>query len=148
MKVLPGANSESERIEIRLTGLDKGADGDLYLAIRNAGRGRRLDELSTLTPPAGSPMTIAAARWAARQQESHPERVTYKDGAIIIEARRKDFIGNETAEWERLNAILKDVILEVARERPSRSQWPFQTKPIQSPKEIAVRRRLATYAQN
>ena len=50
MKVLPGANSESERIEIRLTGLDKGADGDLYLAIRNAGRGRRLDELSTLTP--------------------------------------------------------------------------------------------------
>ena len=93
-------------------------------------------------------MTIAAARWAARQQESHPERVTYKDGIIIIEAKRKDFIGNETAEWERLNAILKDVILEVARERPPRPQWPFQTKPIPSPKEVAVRRRLATYAQN
>ena len=65
MKVLPLSNSASERVEIRLTGLDKGKDEDLYLAIRNAGRGRRLDELSTLTPPAGSPMTIAAAQWAA-----------------------------------------------------------------------------------
>lgn len=146
MKVLPLSNSASERVEIRLTGLDKGKEEDLYLAIRNAGRGRRLDELSTLTPPAGSPMTIAAAQWAARQQESHPERVTYKDGAIIIEARRKDYIDNESADWETLIAILNEVILEVARERPPQS-GPLQTKPIQSPKEIAIRRRLATYVQ-
>lgn len=91
-------------------------------------------------------MTIAAARWAARQQESHPERVAYKDGAIIIEARCKDYIGNESAEWETLIAILNEVILEVARERPPQS-GPFQKKPIQSPKEVAVRRCLATYAQ-
>ena len=146
MKVLPLSNSASERVEIRLTGLDKGKDGDLYLAMRNAGRGRRLDELSTLTPPAGSPMTIAAAQWAARQQESHPERVTYKDGAIIIEARRKDYIDNESAEWETLIAILNEATLEVARERPPQS-GPFQKQPIQSPKEVAVRRRLATYVQ-
>lgn len=146
MKVLSAPNSASDRVEIRLTGLDKGNDGDLYLAIRNAGRGRKLDELSTLTPPAGSPMTIAAARWVARQQESHPERVTYKDGAIIIEARRKDYIGNESVEWEALIAILNEVTLEVVRERPPRS-GPFQTKPIQSPKEIAIRRRLAAYVQ-
>lgn len=135
-----------DRIEIRLTGLDKGHSEDLYVAIRNASGGRSLDELSTLTPPAGSPMTIAAARWAARQQESHPERVAYKDGAIIIEARRKDYIGNESAEWEALIAILNEVTLEVARERPPQS-GPFQKKPIQTPKEVAVRRCLATYAQ-
>ena len=146
MKFLSASNSDSDRVEIRLTGLDKGNDGDLYLAMRNAGRGRKLDELSTLTPPAGSPMTIAAARWAARQQESHPERVAYKYGAIIIEARRKDYIGNESAEWEALIAILNEVTLEVARERPPQS-GPFQKKPIQSPKEVAVRRCLATYAQ-
>jgi hypothetical protein len=29
-------------------------------------------------------MTIAAARWAARLQEIHPEFVAYQDGAIII----------------------------------------------------------------
>ncbi|WP_309337942.1 hypothetical protein [Actinomyces oris] len=91
-------------------------------------------------------MTIAAAQWAARQQESHPERVTYKDGAIIIEARRKDYIDNESADWETLIAILNEVILEVAREHPPQS-GPLQTKPIQSPKEIAIRRRLATYVQ-
>ena len=92
-------------------------------------------------------MTIAAARWAARQQESHPERVAYKDGAIIIEARRKDYIGNESAEWEALIAILNEVTLEVARERPPRP-GPFQKIPTQSPKEVAIRRRLATYVQN
>ena len=92
-------------------------------------------------------MTIAAARWAARQQECHPERVTYKDGAIIIEARRKDYIDKEFAEWETLIAILKEVTLEIARERPPHP-GPFQKKPIQSPKEVAVRRRLATYVQN
>lgn len=51
-----------DRIEIRLTGLDKGTSEDLYVAIRNASGGRSLDELSTLTPPAGSAMTIAVAR--------------------------------------------------------------------------------------
>ena len=147
MKFLSVSNSASDRVEIRLTGLDKGKDGDLNLAMRNAGRGRKLDELSTLTPPAGSDMTIAAARWAARQQESHPERVAYKDGAIIIEARRKDYIGNESAEWEALIAILNEVTLEVARERPPRP-GPFQKIPTQSPKEVAIRRRLATYVQN
>ena len=142
MKVLPGANSESERIEIRLTGLDKGADVDLYLAIRNAGRGRRLYELSTLTPPAGSPMTIAAARWAARQQESHPERVTYKDGAIIINVAATDFVGVDATEWEMLNEILKGTIAEVASERPACAGG---VNPPESPREMAVRKQLATY---
>lgn len=138
-------DSSTDRIEIRLTGLDKGRDADLYLSIRNSGRGRSLDELSTLTPPAGSATTIAAARWAAKQQETHPERVSYKDGVIVIDVRGEDFVGSETVEWGMLNKILKEAIVEVVRERPSPAAAGMQ--PIQSLKEKAARTQLATYVQ-
>lgn len=138
-------DSSTDHIEIRLTGLDKGRDADLYLSIRNSGRGRSLDELSTLTPPAGSATTIAAARWAAKQQETHPERVAYKDGVIVIDVRGEDFFGSETVEWEMLNEILKEAIVEVVRERPSPAAAGMQ--PIQSLKEKAARTQLATYVQ-
>lgn len=138
-------DSSTDRIEIRLTGLDKGRDADLYLSIRNSGRGRSLDELSMLTPPAGSATTIAAARWAAKQQETHPERVAYKDGVIVIDVRGEDFVGSETVEWEMLNELLKEAIVEVVRERPSPAAAGMQ--PIQSLKEKAARTQLATYVQ-
>ena len=132
----------ADRIEIRLTGLDKGKSEDLYVAIRNASGGRSLDELSTLTPPAGSSMTIAAARWAARLQEIHPEFVSYQDGAIIINVGATDFVGVDAAEWEMLNEILKGAIAEVVSERPARAGG---VNSPQSPREKAVRENLATY---
>jgi len=132
----------ADRIEIRLTGLDKGNSEDLHVAIRNASGGRSLDELSTLTPPAGSAMTIAAARWAARLQEMHPELVTYQDGAIIINVSNKDFVGVETAEWDMMKEILKGTIAEVSSERPACAGGVNTPK---SPREIAVRKQLATY---
>lgn len=132
----------ADRIEIRLTGLDKGRSEDLYVAIRNASGGRSLDELSILTPPAGSAMTIAAARWAARQQESHPEFVAYQDGAIIINVSAKDFVGVDAVEWEMLNEILKGTIAEVVSERPARAGG---VNSPQSPREKAVRENLAAY---
>jgi hypothetical protein len=87
-------------------------------------------------------MTIAAARWAARQQESHPERVTYKDGAIIINVAATDFVGVDATEWEMLNEILKGTIAEVASERPACAGG---VNPPESPREMAVRKQLATY---
>lgn len=132
----------ADRIEIRLTGLDKGRSEDLYVAIRNASGGRSLDELSILTPPAGSTMTIAAARWAARLQEVHPEYVAYQGGAIIINVSAKDFVGFDTAEWEMLNEILKGTIAEVVSERPARAGG---VNSLQSPREKAVRKNLAAY---
>jgi hypothetical protein len=132
----------ADRIEIRLTGLDKGKSEDLYVAIRNASGSRSLDELSSLTPPAGSAMTIAAARWAARLQEIHPEFVAYQDGAIIINVSAKDFVGVDAAEWEMLNEILKGAIAEVVSGRPARAGG---VNSPQSPREKAVRENLATY---
>lgn len=132
----------ADRIEIRLTGLDKGKSEDLYVAIRNASGGRSLDELSSRTPPAGSAMTIAAARWAARLQEIHPEFVAYQDGAIIINVSAKDFVGVDAAEWEMLNEILKGAIAEVVSERPARAGG---VNAPQSAREKAVRENLATY---
>ena len=132
----------ADRIEIRLTGLDKGNSEDLYVAIRNASGGRSLDELSTLTPPAGSPMTIAAARWAASLQETHPEFVTYQDGAIIINVSATDFVGVDAAEWEMLNEILKGAAAEVVSDRPSRAGG---VNSPQSPREKVVRKNLAAY---
>lgn len=132
----------ADRIEIRLSGLDKGKSEDLYVAIRNASGGRSLDEISSLTPPAGSAMTIAAARWAARLQEIHPEFVAYQDGAIIINVSAKDFVGVDAAEWEMLNEILKGAIAEVVSERPARAGG---VNSPQSPREKAVRENLATY---
>lgn len=132
----------ANRIEIRLTGLDKGNSEDLYVAIRNASGGRSLDELSILTPPAGSSMTIAAARWAARLQEIHPEFVAYQDGAIIINVAATDFVGVDATEWEMLNEILKGTIAEVASERPACAGG---VNPPKSPREMAVRKQLATY---
>jgi len=131
-----------DRIEIRLTGLDKGRSEDLYVAIRNASGGRSLDELSTLTPPAGSNMTIATARWAARLQEMHPELVTYQDGAIIINVSNKDFVGVETAEWDMMKDILKGTIAEVVSERPARAAG---VNTPQSLREETVRKNLAAY---
>lgn len=132
----------TDRIEIRLTGLDKGNSEDLYVAIRNASGGRSLDELSTLTPPAGSAMTIAAARWAARLQEIHPEFVAYQDGAIIINVSNKDFVGVETAEWDMMKDILKGTIAEVVSERPARAAG---VNTPQSLREETVRKNLAAY---
>lgn len=132
----------ADRIEIRLTGLDKGKSEDLYVDIRNASGGHSLDELSTLTPPAGSSMTIAAARWAARLQEIHPEFVAYQDGAIIINVGATDFVGVDAAEWEMLNEILEGTIAEVVSERPARAGG---VNSPQSPREKAVRRNLAAY---
>jgi hypothetical protein len=132
----------ADRIEIRLTGLDKGKSEDLYVAIRNASDGRSLNELSTLTPPAGSAMTIAAARWAARLQEIHSEFVTYQDGAIVINVSARDFVGVDAAEWEMLNEILKGTIAEVVSERPARAGG---VNSPQSPREKAVRNNLAAY---
>jgi hypothetical protein len=131
-----------DRIEIRLTGLDKGRSEDLYVAIRNASGGRSLDELSTLTPPAGSSMTIAAARWAARLQEMRPELVAYLDGAIIVNVSNKDFVDVETAEWDMLKEIVKGTIAEVSSERPACAGGVNHHK---SPREMAVRKQLATY---
>ena len=131
-----------DRIEIRLTGLDKGRSEDLYVAIRNASGGRSIDELSTLTPPAGSAMTIAAARWAARLQEMHPELVTYQDGAIIINVSNKDFVGVETAEWDMMKESLKGTIAEVVSERPARAGG---VNTPQSLREKTVRKNLAAY---
>lgn len=132
----------ADRIEIRLTGLDKGNSEDLYVAIRNASDGRSLDELSTLTPPAGSAMTIAAARWAARLQEIHSEFVAYQDGAIIINVSDKDFVGVETAEWDMMKDILKGTIAEVVSERPARAAG---VNTPQSSREKTVRKNLAAY---
>ena len=131
-----------DRIEIRLTGLDKGRSEDLYVAIRNASGGRSLDELSTLTPPPGSAMTIAAARWTARLQEMRPELVTYLDGAIIVNVSNKDFVGVETDEWDMLKEIVKGTIAEVSSERPACAGG---VNPPKSPREMAVRKQLATY---
>lgn len=132
----------ADRIEIRLTGLDKGRSEDLYVAIRNASGGRSLNELSILTPPAGSAMTIAAARWAARLQGVHPEFVAYQGGAIIINVSAKDFVGVDTAEWEILNEILKGTIAEVVSERPARAGG---VNSPQSSREKTVRKNLAAY---
>ena len=131
-----------DRIEIRLTGLDKGRSEDLYVAIRNADAGHSLDELSTLTPPAGSDMTIAAARWTARLQKMHPDLVTYLDGAIIVNVSNKDFVGVETTEWDMLKEIVKGTIAEVSSERPACAGG---VNPPKSPREMAVRKQLATY---
>lgn len=136
------ASNTTDHIEIRLTGLDKGRSEDLYVAIRNADAGHSLDELSTLTPPAGSDMTIAAARWTARLQKMHPELVTYLDGAIIVSISNKDFIGVETAEWDMLKEIVKGAIAEVSSERPACAGG---VNPPKSPREMAVRKQLATY---
>lgn len=132
----------ADRIEIRLTGLDKGRSEDLYVAIRNADAGHSLDELSTLTPPAGSDMTIAAARWTARLQKMHPDLVTYLDGAIIVNVSNKDFVGVETNEWDMLKEIVKGTIAEVSSERPACAGG---VNPPKSPREMAVRKQLATY---
>lgn len=132
----------ADRIEIRLTGLDKGRSEDLYVAIRNADAGHSLDELSTLTPPAGSDMTIAAARWTARLQKMHPDLVTYLDGAIIVNVSNKDFVGVETTEWDMLKEIVKGTIAEVSSERPACAGG---VNPPKSPREMAVRKQLATY---
>ena len=131
-----------DRIETRLTGIERGRSEDLYVAIRNASGGRSLDELSTLTPPAGSPMTIATARWTARLQEMHPELVTYLDGAIIVNVSNKDFAGVETAEWDMLKEIVKGTIVEVASERPACAGG---VNTSQSLREKTVRKNLAAY---
>lgn len=147
MKILQKFMPNSDRIEIRLTGLDKKKHESLHLAIRSADRGHSLDELPPLTPPAGSPMTIAATQWAAKQQQAHPDHVIYNDGAIIIEAKHKEYVGSRAVDWETLKTILKGAALEVARERPARAARPLQTEPIQPPKEATIRKRLATYIQ-
>ena len=87
-------------------------------------------------------MAIAAARWAARLQEIHPEFVAYQDDAIIINVSAKDFVGVDAAEWEMLNEILKGVIAEVVSERPTRAGG---VNSPQSPREKTVRENLAAY---
>ena len=87
-------------------------------------------------------MTIAAARWAARLQEIHPEFVAYQDGAIIINVGATDFVGVDAAEWEMLNDILKGTIAEVVSERPARAGG---VNAPQSSREKTVRKNLAAY---
>ena len=87
-------------------------------------------------------MTIAAARWAARLQEIHPEFVAYQDGAIIINVGATDFVGVDATEWETLNEILKETIAEVVSERPACAGG---INSPQSLREKTVRKNLAAY---
>jgi len=54
----------TDRIEIRLTGLDKGNSEDLYVAIRNASGGRSPHEASSLPPPSSWCHHRPSGRWA------------------------------------------------------------------------------------
>ena len=132
-----------QRIELRLTGLNKIEDGGLCLAVRTIENTRSLDELSTLCPPAGSIATREAAQWAASYMEKHPERGTYQAGALIIDVSASDYTNNDPRDWVTLNRVVDRVIGEVARQQPAITAG---TLAIQPAKDLQAR--LAAYARS
>lgn len=132
-----------QRIELRLTGLNKIEDGGLCLAIRTIEGTRSFDELSTLCPPAGSIATREAAQWAASYMEKHPERGTYQAGALIIDVSASDYTNDDPRDWVTLNRVVDRAIGEVARQQPAITAG---TLAIQPAKDIQAR--LASYAHS
>lgn len=132
-----------QRIELRLTGLNKIEEGGLCLAIRTIEGTRSFDELSTLCPPAGSIATREAAQWAANYMEKHPERGTYQAGALIIDVSASDYTNDDPRDWVTLNRVVDRVIGEVARQQPAITAG---TLAIQPAKDIQAR--LASYARS
>lgn len=132
-----------QRIELRLTGLNKIEDGGLCLAIRTIEGTRSFDELSTLCPPAGSIATREAAQWVASYMEKHPERGTYQAGALIIDVSASDHTNDDPRDWVTLNRVVDRVIGEVARLQPAITAG---TLAIQPAKDIQAR--LASYARS
>lgn len=132
-----------QRIELRLTGLNKIEDGGLCLAVRTIEGTRSFDELSTLCPPAGSIATREAAQWAASYMEKHPERGTYQAGALIIDVSASDYTNDDPRDWVTLNRVVDRVIGEVARQQPAITAG---TLAIQPAKDIQAR--LASYARS
>jgi hypothetical protein len=132
-----------QRIELRLTGLNKIEEGGLCLAIRTIEGTRSFDELSTLCPPAGSIATREAAQWAASYMEKHPERGTYQAGALIIDVSASDYTNDDPRDWVTLNRVVDRVIGEVTRQQPAITAG---TLAIQPAKDIQAR--LASYARS
>ena len=132
-----------QRIELRLTGLNKIEDGGLCLAVRTIEGTRSFDELSTLCPPAGSIATREAAQWAASYMEKHPERGTYQAGALIIDVSASDYTNNDPRDWVTLNRVVDRVIGEVARQQPAITAG---TLAIQTAKDLQAR--LAAYVSS
>lgn len=132
-----------QRIELRLTGLNKIEEGGLCLAIRTIEGTRSFDELSTLCPPAGSIATREAAQWAASYMEKHPERGTYQAGALIIDVSASDYTDDDPRDWVTLNRVVDRVIGEVTRQQPAIT---VGTLAIQPAKDIQAR--LASYARS
>ena len=134
-----------QRIELRLTGLNKIEDGGLCLAIRTIEGTRSFDALSTLCPPAGSISTREAAQWAANYMEKHPERGTYQAGALIIDVSSSDYADDDydSHGWVTLNRIVDRVIGEVARQQ---SAMTAGTLAIQANKDLQTR--LTAYARS
>ena len=132
-----------QRIELRLTGLNKIEEGGLCLAVRTIEGTRSFDELSTLCPPAGSIATREAAQWAASYMEKHPERGTYQAGALIIDVSASDYTNDDPRDWVTLNRVVDRVIGEVTRQQPAIT---VGTLAIQPAKDIQAR--LASYARS
>ena len=132
-----------QRIELRLTGLNKIEDGGLCLAIRTIENTRSLDELSTLCPPAGSISTREAAQWSANYIEKHPERSTHQAGALISNVSASDYTDDDSNDWVTLNRIVDRAIGEVARQQPVIT---VGTPAIQTAKDLQVR--LTAYARS
>ncbi|WP_143225037.1 hypothetical protein [Actinomyces naeslundii] len=132
-----------QRIELRLTGLNKIEEGGLCLAVRTIEGTRSFDELSTLCPPAGSIATREAAQWVASYMEKHPERGTYQAGALIIDVSASDYTNDDPRDWVALNRVVDRVIGEVARQQPAIT---VGTLAIQPAKDIQAR--LASYARS
>lgn len=132
-----------QRIELRLTGLNKIEDGGLCLAIRTIEGTRSFDELSTLCPPAGSIATREAAQWAASYMEKHPERGTYQAGALIIDVNASDYTNDDPRDWVTLNRVVDRVIGEVARQQPAITAGTLAIQPVKD-----IQARLASYAHS
>ena len=132
-----------QRIELRLTGLNKIEDGGLCLAVRTIEGTRSFDELSTLCPPAGSIATREAAQWVASYMEKHPERGTYQAGALIIDVSASDYTNDDPRDWVTLNRVVDRVIGEVARQQPAITAG---TLAIQPAKDLQAR--LAAYVSS
>ena len=132
-----------QRIELRLTGLNKIEEGGLCLAVRTIEGTRSFDELSTLCPPAGSIATREAAQWVASYMGKNPERGTYQAGALIIDVSASDYTNDDPRDWVALNRVVDRVIGEVARQQPAIT---VGTLAIQPAKDIQAR--LASYARS
>ena len=132
-----------QRIELRLTGLNKIEDGGLCLAVRTIEGTRSFDELSTLCPPAGSIATREAAQWAASYMEKHPERGTYQAGALISDVSASDYTNDDPRDWVTLNRVVDRVIGEVARQQPAGTAGTLALQPAPD-----IQARLASYARS